>query len=320
MRARPIAVLLQNKDAGIAASALILFLVFAVASDGFLTQYNLSNISRTVGFLALVALAQAVALVVGCMNLSVGAIGGLATIVTGFLIVHAGIPGLLAAAAGLAVGAFAGAVNGWLITRLKINSFITTLSTLFIYTGLVLGFSEGYAYTKIPESFTAVGRGEILYLSALFWIALGTLAAIHFFFRHTVPGRHLIATGGNAETARLSGIHTDRVILGANMLSGFFAALAAVLWVSRMGSAQPATGRDWLINSFAIAIVGGTGLSGGSISAFGILMGTVLIVLIKNGLVMLDANPYFEQAFLGVIILGAVIVDQARGLWQKTAV
>ena len=313
-RARSLA---RTKETGITVSALLLFVVFAKTSDSFLTEYNLFNVSRTVGLFVLIALSQAVALVVGCMNLSVGAIGGLATIATGYLIAEAGVPALAAACGGLLVGVGAGAVNGWLITRLKINSFITTLSTLFIFTGLVFGLSRGYAYTEIPKSFTTVGRGAFLSLSNLFWIAAATLLVMHLVFRRTVLGRHLIATGGNREAARLSGINTDRMVLAANVLSGFFAAFAAVLWVSRMGSAQPATGKDWLIKSFAIAIVGGTGLSGGSISALGLLMGAIIIVLIKNGLVIVEANVYYEQAFLGAIILVAVIIDRAGELWLK---
>ena len=124
-----------------------------------------------------------------------------------------------------------------------------------------------------------------------------------------------MATGGNQEAARLAGINTDRMILLSHVISGGVGALAAVLWVSRMGSAQPATGKDWLITSFAVAIVGGTGLSGGRISALGLLLGAVIIVLIKNGLVMLEANVYCEQAFLGSIILLAVVVSRVRDLY-----
>jgi ribose transport system permease protein len=176
------------------------------------------------------------------------------------------------------VGAAAGLANGLLVTRLKINSFITTLATQFIFFGLVYGISGGIPYSNIPKGFTLIGRGAFLRLPTLFWIMLAVLALVHYMFRYTVLGRRLLATGGNLEAARLSGINTDRMIVSANTISGMLASLAAILWVSRMGSAQPATGKDWLINSFAVAIVGGTGLAGGSISALGILMGAIIIV------------------------------------------
>ena len=311
--------LVRNKDAGIVFSAALLFVGFSLSSESFFSAYNLFNISRIIAFSAFVALAQAVVLVAGGMNLSVGAIGGLATIATGYCIQVLGLPGWLAAGVAVAIGALAGLVNGAVITRLKINSFITTLATLFIFTGLVHGFSEGYAYTDIPREFTCLGRQKLLGLSNLFWVmaVVLVLVLVHYMFRHTVFGRRLLATGGNLEAARLSGIDTDRMILKSHLLSGALAALAAVLWVSRMGSAQPATGKDWLITSFAVAFVGGTGLAGGSISALGLLMGAIIIVLIKNGLVMLEANVYYEQAFLGSIILLAVVVSRVRDICSE---
>ena len=309
--------LVRNKDAGIVLSAALLFIGFSLSSESFLSAYNLFNISRIIAFSAFVALAQAVVLVAGGMNLSVGAIGGLATIATGYCIQVLGLPGWLAALVALGIGVLAGLVNGMIITRLKINSFITTLATLFVFTGLVHGFSEGYAYTNIPREFTFLGRQKFMGLSNLFWVMGLALLAIHYMFRHTVFGRRLLATGGNLEAARLSGIDTDCMILKSHLLSGALAALAAVLWVSRMGSAQPATGKDWLITSFAVAIVGGTGLAGGSISALGLLMGAIIIVLIKNGLVMLEANVYYEQAFLGSIILLAVVVSRVRDIYSE---
>lgn len=312
----PLLRLLRSRDAGIAAAAAILFIVFAVSAPGFLTAFNLFNVSRTIGFFVLIALSQAVVLAIGGMNLSVGAIGGLATITLGYGLARAHLPAVAAVLLALTVGMAAGAVNGLAITRLKLNSFIVTLATLFIFTGLVFGLSEGYAYTGIPAGFTALGRGKLVVLSDLFWAAVMVLVAAHVLFRHLAVGRWLLATGANATAVRLSGISTDRLILFANVLSGLLAALAAVLWVSRMGSAQPATGKDWLITSFAVAIVGGTGLTGGSLSSFGILMGAVIIVLIKNGLVMLKANVYYEQAFMGAIILVAVALDRLRGVWS----
>ena len=249
------------------------------------------------------------------MNLSVGAIGGLATITTGYCIQVLGLPGWLAALVALGIGGAAGWGQRGHHHAVADHSFIATLATLFVFTGLVHGFSEGYAYTDIPRAFTFLGRQKFLGLSNLFWTMGLVLLATHYAFRHTVFGRRLLATGGNQEAARLAGINTDRMILLSHVLSGGVGALAAVLWVSRMGSAQPATGKDWLITSFAVAIVGGTGLAGGRISALGLLLGAVIIVLIKNGLVMLEANVYYEQAFLGSIILLAVVVSRVRDLY-----
>jgi ribose transport system permease protein len=308
--------LLKRKETGITLAAVILFLVFTVTSESFLTAYNIFNISRTLSLYLFIALGQAMALVVGGMNLSVGAIGGLATITAGYCLDVMGLSGWIAVPLALLVGVIAGTLNGLIITKAGINSFVVTLSTLFVYEGLVSGISKGYSYTKIPKTFTIIGRKGIFGLPYLLWVALAMLLVVFYMFRFTVFGRRLLATGGNEDAARLSGINTNKIILGANILSGLFASIAAILWVSRMGSAQPSTGQDWLIISFAVAIIGGTALKGGGITAWGLLMGGIIMVLIKNGLVILGANIYFERTFYGLIILLAVIVDRVRAVYS----
>lgn len=308
--------LLKRKETGIVIAAGMLFFLFSVTSESFLTAYNIFNISRTLSLYIFIALAQAMAIVVGGLNLSVGAIGGLVTITAGYFLDVLGFSGWIAVPAAILVGLLAGAVNGFFITKVGINSFIVTLSTLFVYEGLVSGISKGYSYTKIPKTFTVIGRKGILGMPYLFWLMILCLLIVFYVFRFTVFGRRLLATGGNLDAARLSGINTDRIILLANVLSGFFSAIAAILWVSRMGSAQPSTGQDWLIVSFAVAIIGGTALKGGSITALGLLMGAIIMVLIKNGLVILGANIYFERTFYGLIILLAVIVDRLRAIYS----
>jgi len=306
--------LLQKRESAIVIPAFILFFIFSVTTDSFLTAYNIFNISRNLAFNVFIALGQAVVLAIGGMNLSVGAIGGLATITCGHMIMNMGLPGWAAIAAALLVGVLSGAVNGLAITKLKLNSFIVTLSTSFIFTGLVYGISKGYAYTEIPKTFTYVGRKAFLFFPVVFWVMVVTLIVIHYVYHHTVTGRRLLATGGNLDAARLSGINTDKMLVIANMLSGFFAAMTGVLYVSRMGSAQPATGQNWMVISFAVSIIGGTALTGGVITSVGLFAGGVIMVLIKNGLILLEANVYFEQAFLGAIILLTVSLDRIKGI------
>jgi ribose transport system permease protein len=253
------------------------------------------------------------------MNLSVGAIGGLGVVATGYFIDVLGAPPWIAVVVALCVGLAAGAFNGVIITKVGLNSFVVTLATLFIFTGLVYGFTKGYPYINIPKSFTIIGRKGVFGLPYLFWLMVCALGFLYYMFKFMRFGRRLMATGGSIEATRLSGVNTDRIIIISNILSGLFSALAGVLWVSRMGSAQPSTGQNWLIISFAVAIIGGTALSGGAISALGIFMGGVIIVLIRNGLILLEVNVYFEQTFLGIIILLAVAVDRIRTLYNLKA-
>lgn len=308
---------ISGADAGILGAAGVLILLFALASDSFLTQYNIFNLTRTQSLYIFVALSQAVMLVTGNMNLSVGAIAGLTAVVFGYLVDTMGLPLPVALTGAMAVALFCGWFNGFVMTTLGINSFIVTLSTLFIFTGFVYGISEGYSYRGIPKEFVTIGRGKFMGLPYLFYLMLGTLAAVWYMFRYTVFGRQLLATGSNQEAAELSGINTHRVIMGANLLSAFFAAIGGLLWVSRLGTAQPAIGQNWLIISFAVAIIGGTALQGGRITAIGLFGGGLIMVLIKNGLILVQANVYFEQAFLGAIILLTILLDRGRELWAQ---
>jgi len=311
--------LLRRNETGITIAAVILFIIFSVASSSFLTAYNIFNVSRNISLYVFIAIAQAFAIVGGGMNLSVGAIGGLGVVATGYFIDVLGAPPWIAVVVALFVGFADGTFNGVIITKVGLNSFVVTLATLFIFTGLVYGFTKGYPYINIPKSFTIIGRKGVFGLPYLFWLMVCALGFLYYMFKFMRFGRRLIATGGSIEATRLSGINTDRVIIISNILSGLFAALAGVLWVSRMGSAQPSTGQNWLIISFAVAIIGGTALSGGAISALGIFMGGVIIVMIRNGLILLDVNVYFEQTFLGIIILLAVAVDRIRTLYNLKA-
>ncbi len=313
-RSTPIKSMLGRRETGIVVPALLLFVFFSLFSDSFLTQYNMFNISRNLSFYIFIALGQAVVIAIGGMNLSVGAIGGLSTIAVGHILVNMGLPGSVAITVGLLTGITAGFLNGIIITKLKLNPFIVTLSTSFLFTGLVYGISKGYPYTDIPKSFTYVGRKSFLGFPIVFWMLIIILFALYYLYRHTVLGRRLLATGGNENAARLSGINTDRMIILANVLSGFFASMTGVLYVSRMGSAQPATGQNWMVTSFAVAIIGGTSLDGGIISSIGLFAGGVIMVLIKNGLILMEANVYFEQAFLGMIILFTVSLDSIKDL------
>lgn len=308
----------SGRTNGLIISFTILFCVLAIKSETFLSGYTMFVLSRQVAFYVLIALAQAVCLAVGGMNLSVGGIGGLATVVLGLCLDPWRLPSWLAVVLALGFGGLSGLLNGLLITRLRIDSFIVTLSMMFLFMGLRSGISGGQPYS-VPASFTFIGQHSLLGIPDVFFIALLVLVLMSYLFRNTVFGRHLLATGGNVTAARLSGVATDRMIVWANVLSGSFAALAAVLWASQLGSAAPETGDTWLIISFAVAIIGGTGLNGGVVSTFGLLLGAAIFMLIKHGLVEVKANPYFANAFLGLLILLAVVVDRVREIYADSS-
>lgn len=302
----------RRSDTSVVIATVVLILIFAIGTDNFLTPYNIFNVSRTAALYLFVALGQAIVVSIGGMNIALGAIGGLTVVTTGYCIEILQMPPFLGVIMALLVGSLCGLFNGFIIIKLKLNSFVVPLATSFIFIGLVNGVSKGYPYSKIPVSFTVVGRGGFIGMPYLFWLMVIACIILWYVFKYTVIGRRILATGGNEAAARLSGIKTGKVIILANVLSGLFAGIAGVLWVSRLGSAPPATGSDWMIISFAVAVIGGTSLAGGEITALGLFVSAFMIALIKNGLIMLNVNVYFEQTFLGIIILLAIMVESLR--------
>lgn len=294
-----------------------LFIVFSLSARNFISMDNLYNVLRNSSLYILIAIGQAIVITTGGMDLSLGAVGGLSTVICGLVIQEFNMPIYIGVIAALAVGLLAGLINGIIITKVKINSFVTTLATSFVYTGLLYGISQGYPYTKIPDSVVWLGQGKFLGMPILLWFVLIIIVALAILYKFTLLGRRILATGGNAQAAKLSGIKTNKMVVSANMMSGLFASLAAVCYISRMGSASPTTGSDWMLISFAVAVIGGTALQGGVFSSLGLLCSGIMFALIKNGLIMLQVNVYFEQTFLGLVILLAVAVESIRSKVAK---
>lgn len=302
----------NGRTLGLITFAGLLMIVMAIVSPGFLTKLTFVSQSRYVAFYVLVALAQAVCLAAGDMNLAVGAVGSLTTVLLGLLFASAHLSAWVAVPAAFLIGPVTGYLHGWAVTRLKIDAFIVTLSMMFVYMGLRSGISGGNSYT-IPSSFWWLGQGNIAtWIPWMLFLVVLVLVAVSYMYQNTVLGRRLLATGSNAEAARLSGINTRRMVVTAHVLSGCFSALAAIAWASWSGNAAPETGDDWLVISFAVAIIGGTGLKGSLISPLGIFMGAVIFKLIQHCLVILRVNDNYSNTLLGALILLAIIVDRGR--------
>ncbi|HVM62650.1 MAG TPA: ABC transporter permease [Verrucomicrobiae bacterium] len=304
----------SGRTLGLIVFAGVLMVVMALASPNFLTQETFFSQSRYIAFYVFIAMAQAVCLAVGDLNLTVGAVGSIATVALGLLIApdHAHLSAWLAVPLVFLIGPLTGLLHGQIITRLKMDAFIVTLSMMFVYMGLRSGVSGGNAYT-IPVAFWWLGQGGLgNWLPYMVLIVLAVLGIVSYMYRNTVLGRRLLATGSNSDAARLSGINTSRMIVVAHVLSGCFSVAAAVLWASWSGNAAPQTGDDWLIISFAVAIIGGTGLRGNLISPLGILMGAIIFKLIQHSLVILKINDNYSNTLLGALILLAIVVDRAR--------
>ena len=305
---------LANEWSALAVAIVIGLVALAALSPAFLTEFNLYVMLRSFCVVLIVAFAQMLTLAVGQMNLSVGALGGLVAIAVGGMMEKWGFPVPVAILCGLAIGAAGGLLNGLLTVRTGINGFIITLATASAFTGINLGITESIPFYNLPAGFVAFGTGRISALPYLLLPPVLIAIALAFFLARTVPGRQLLAVGGNPQAAELSGIPRDRVIVMAHTLSGLLAAAAAILAVAQLGSAQPTIGVDWLLMSFAAPIIGGAALTGGHISVAATALAVVLIVIIQNGMVLARVDPYWVQFLLGALILAAVGLNRLRAV------
>ncbi|MDR1797282.1 MAG: ABC transporter permease [Clostridiales Family XIII bacterium] len=310
--------LMRQSESSSVGALIILWIVFSVGNNSFNTPYNIFNVFRTSSEYYIIAMAQVFVVIVSGMNLSIAGIGGLSAITVGYCLEVLGLPPLAAVVLGALVGMGCGYFNGILITKLRINSFIVTLATSFIFGGLVKGLTEGFPFSKIPASVTWIAKNDIAgTVPLIFVIMIASAVFFRFFFKYSVLGRELLATGGAIEAAKMSGINTDRIILQANILSGLMAGFAGLFTVARMSAASPLIGDDWMIMSFAVAVIGGTALSGGKVTMVGVCAASILITIIKNGLIMLHVNVYFLNSFLGAIIIAAVILEVVREKYNE---
>ena len=211
-----------------------------------------------------------------------------------------------------------------LVTRAGINSFIVTLGMASVYSGLVFILTKAEAYRKLPRPFVKFGKArwveiDWLALSPMIFIAVAVTALVYLLYHQTAFGRRMLATGANERAARLSGVPVDRVVQATHALSGGLAGLAGIMLVSRLGSALPSVGQDWLLPSFAAPIVGGTLLSGGAVSVGGALLGALLIESVSVGLTLLNVPSFWIQLFVGLVLLLAVLLDRVRSVTASRA-
>jgi ribose transport system permease protein len=295
--------------------ALLAIVVFAAISGQFLTSFNVYVILSAAALLAVVGFAQVTVLSVGEFSLAVGGIGALAAVIVGNLLVKQGVPLVPAVVAGLALGAVCGFANGLLVVKSGVDGFIITLATGGAFSGLTLAITKSQPYGDLPKLMNSIGTGRagfIPYILAATIVAALALAAL---YRWRATGRTMLAVGGNAEAAQLSGLSAGRAKIWAHTLSGLLAGVAGVMAMAMAHEADPNAGVDWLIQSFTVAIIGGTALAGGVVSIGGVLVAALILAIINNGLVLVNVNPFWMTFVEGVLVFAAVVLGRAAN-WQ----
>jgi ribose transport system permease protein len=286
----------------------------------FLTKTNLLNVADQIAVIAIIAIGMTMVIITAGIDLSVGSLIALSAVVTARLIRDAagaenattlGLVGCSLAA--LAVCAGVGFFSGSMITLFRIPPFIVTLSMMLVARGLAFILARGQSISQMPDSFTWLGHGkDLLGLPNAVVLMLGLYAVAHVVMTRMTLGRYLYAIGGNREAARLSGVPVTRVLLLVYTLCGALAGLGGVITASQLKTGAPATAEMKELYVIAAAVVGGTSLAGGEGKVLGTLIGAFVIAVIENGMNLTGVESYTQKVVLGLVILGAVLLDTLK--------
>jgi ribose transport system permease protein len=281
--------------------------------DTFMTSRNWLNITQQISILCVVSFTMTIVMVGGDFDLSVGSMASLAGIVASALLQN-GASIWLALGGAIVTGMLGGLMNGFLVAYLKLSAFVATLGTLTIFGGLALLTSDGKTIfgRAIPDYVGEFGRGSITLwdgfeLPNLTMIVIVIFSFVGVILKHSVFGRQLYAVGGNAEASMLAGIPVSRLRLWAFIINGFGAAVAGLMLVSRLSSANPTQGSGLMLNAIAAVFVGMTMSDEGEPNLFGTLTGVLILGVLSNGLTQIKIDTYVQQIITGGIIIGAVM-------------
>lgn len=311
---------------------ILVFAYFAVYAPNFMTPENLVIVTKHVALNAFLAIGMTFVIVTGGIDLSVGSTVGLSAMVAGWLVLYGIDPGLgwsiqfntlEIAALTCLVGVGIGLVNGLLITRAGVAPFIATLGTLYVARGAALLSSGGRTFPNLngvpdygSDSFAWIGTGTLFGVPFLIILLAVVAALAAYVSRRTPLGRYVYAVGGNERGAALSGVKVARVKVAVYVFSGFCASLVGLVIASQLQAAHPATGETFEMNAIAAAVLGGTSMSGGRGRVGGTLIGAFVIGILSDGLIMMGVSSFWQTVIKGVVIIAAVVIDQAQSRLQ----
>jgi ribose transport system permease protein len=315
---------LASQTAYVSLALLLLIVIVSLVAPVFLTFGNLSNVLTDFSYVAIVSLGSTIVIITGGIDLSVGSTMGLSAIITALLFQVLGatplasIPGAVMAGSiigGLFVGGFIGLCNGFLIARVGLTPFVTTLGMLSIVRGLCYAITGGQGVNiggADSDLFFRLTDGTLLGLPVplIYVVLLGILMAI--ILHHTSRGRYVFAIGGNERAAELTGVPVTNIKTGVYVVSGLSAAFAGILLAGWLGSVPANLADGYELRIIAASVIGGANLLGGVGGPLGAIVGAALIEVIRNGLVLAHVNTYWQDTFVGAIIIAAVFVDRLR--------
>lgn len=286
---------------------------FTTQSDRFLTGENLSLVLQQVMIVGVLAIGQTLIILTAGIDLSCGMVMALGGIVMTKFTMDLGMPPVLGIACGIGVTALFGLLNGLLVTKVKLPSFIVTLGTMNIAFAITQIYSEAQTVGDLPEVMTGLGNTFTLGGTSVAWgtvVMLALYVLAWHLLRDTASGRHVYAVGNNPEAVRLSGISVERVLLGVYVLAGVLYGIAALLSVARTGVGDPQAGQTENLDAITAVVLGGTSLFGGRGVILGSLVGAVIVGVFRNGLTLMDVASVYQTLITGILVILAVAADQ----------
>ncbi|RJG47332.1 ABC transporter permease [Mesorhizobium sp. DCY119] len=295
------------RNASVAIGCVTLFLVFSVLNATFYQPSNLLDIMLQSSINAVIAVGMTLVIMTKGIDLSVGSIVGLSSMIAADMLSYGLLAGI---GAGLLVGLACGLVNGMLIAKLRLPDFIVTLGTLSVYRGAALIYTDGQPIYGLSKEFRAIFAGRILDVPTPVILALVIAALAFLLVRYTALGEQIVAVGGNEEAARLSGVNIERVKITVYAVSGVLSSFAGFVLIARIGAAEPIGGNGFELQAIGSAVIGGASLFGGIGNPLGSLVGALTLGGLQNGLTLMNVPSFWQYVASGVVVILAVFADQ----------
>lgn len=309
----PIVGIVKN-NVGILSVLVLLCVIVSIATSKFLKPNNLISVLRQISINTYIALGMTLIIILGHIDLSVGAIVAMSGTLTVGFIVTQGLPIPVAILLGILLGMAAGMISGMIVTYFRVPAFIITMAMMNVCSGVAYVYSGGQATRINDDFFSAIGTGYLfntIPLPVVYMIIL--IIVISFLLGKTKFGTYIYAIGGNREAARLSGVPIKKVEIAVFTISGVLSAFAGLVLCSRMYSGQPSVGNGYELDAIAACVLGGTSMSGGKGRISGTIFGAMVIGIISNGLNLIGVSSYWQLIVKGLIIACAVLLDSQKG-------
>lgn len=300
------------RELGLLVFIIILTVAVQIRNPRFLTVSNLTNMITNTAILSILAVGMMLVIITRGIDLSIGATLALSGMISALTVsANPDMHPILVILIGILVGTVCGLIVGVLVGKAGILPIIASLGMMNVFRGLTFMVSGGswVSAHQMPDSFQSISTSKVMGINTLVFIAIVIYIIFYYFINHTRTGRQIYAVGSNPDSAKISGINIDKILIMVYGIMGSLAGLSGVLWVSKFASAQGDTAMGYELNVIAACVLGGVSIAGGSGKISGIILGSLLLGILHNALPLLLISPFWQQAIQGFIILGAVLIN-----------